>query len=110
VPAAETVRSMPSPSALIHHPSRWWMFLLVLPCLNWLAWLWIGVTARHAVWMGVGVGVLTAYVAFGCFACEADWLSWAGAGAVYLGTLVSGLAVRREYEIRVIELRREGEG
>lgn len=104
---AETVRSQPSPSALIRYPSRWWIVLLALPCLNWLAWLWIGVTGRHAVWMGVGVGVLAAYVAFGCFACEADWLSWAGAGAVYVGALVSGLAVRREYEIRVIELQRD---
>jgi hypothetical protein len=103
------MRSSPRPSGVIRHPSRWWVVLLALPCLNWLAWLWIGVTARHAVWLGVGVGVLTAYVAFGCFAREADWLSWAGLAAVYLGTLVCGLAVRREYEIRVIELRRDGE-
>jgi hypothetical protein len=110
VSADATVRATPSPSALIRHPSRWWIALLALPCLNWLAWFWIGVTGRHVVWLAVGVGVLIAYVAFGCFACDADWLSWAGIAAVYLGTLVCGLAVRREYEIRVIELRRDGEG
>jgi len=99
----------PSPNVVMRRPSRWWIGLLFLPCLNWLAWLWIGITARHAVWMGVGVGVLAAYGGFGFFALDAYWLSAAGAAAVYLSSLVCGLAVRREYEVRVVELQRGGD-
>ena len=122
VPPSASGSAHPQPQIARSRPSRWWMYLLFLPCLNWLAWLWIGVTARHAVWLGVGVGVLAAYTGFALFALEIDpatglvdamqgagWLSWAGVASVYLGTLVCGFAVRREYELRVVEMQRDEE-
>lgn len=88
----------------VERPSRFWVLLLLLPMLNWTAYLWVGTIAKKTEWLISGLGMLIMNILLFYFWGEP--LARVGFLALYVGTVFHGLGLRREAEFRVMELAR----
>ena len=88
----------------VRRPSRFWIMLLLIPMLNWTAYLWVGTIAQKTEWLISGLGMLIMNILLAYFWSET--LAKAGFLALYVGALFHGLALRREAEFRAMELAR----
>jgi serine/threonine protein kinase len=91
----------------VNRPSRFWVFMLFIPFLNWLAYLWVGTIAKKSEWLYGGLALLLFNLLLLYFSNET--LAEFGLGALYLGAIAHGLGIRREAEFRAMELMRSTE-